>query len=307
MQTDFLCQRTACVALVALTLLASNSTAFAQASAPTFLQPTQYGGPQQSGGQPYRPGQSWQRVQFPDGSGSIAVPPGWRISSAQRSTVEMHGPRGDGVAIGVTFSVGPAQFVTPVGFTGPYLPPVEAFAWVSEVMAKRNGGATQTRVTEVQQTPPLTQGGRAVYLLADQMTQGRHYRALALVNTANLSNGFWQYYMTAVFAPAEVFAQSLPMMLEIWHSWNLSQGEMSRRTATAIATMKETNAIMQQTAEGRRTTQWHQELTGMTLQGRWVIEDTQTGQRISVTVAEMNSLFQTFPGRYRQLGAQEMR
>ena len=43
----------------------------------------------------------------------------------------------------------------------------------------------------------------------------------------------------------------------------------------------------------------HQHLTGMTLQGRWVIEDTTTGQRMELSEQEINSLFERFPGRYR--------
>jgi hypothetical protein len=35
----------------------------------------------------------------------------------------------------------------------------------------------------------------------------------------------------------------------------------------------------------------------MTLQGRWVIEDTTTGMELSQQ--EINSLFERFPGRYR--------
>jgi len=37
----------------------------------------------------------------------------------------------------------------------------------------------------------------------------------------------------------------------------------------------------------------------MTLQGRWVIEDTTTGQRMERSQQEINSLLETFPGRYR--------
>jgi hypothetical protein len=41
---------------------------------------------QQPGSPSYRPGQSWPRTQFPDGSGSIALPPGWRLNSARQAT-----------------------------------------------------------------------------------------------------------------------------------------------------------------------------------------------------------------------------
>ena len=41
-------------------------------------------------------------------------------------------------------------------------------------------------------------------------------------------------------APAEAFATALPQMTEIWQSWSISQGEMSRRTAQAMLNMQET-------------------------------------------------------------------
>ena len=127
------------------------------------------------------------------------------------------------------------------------------------------------------------------------------------MNTANLGNGSWQYYMTLLTAPAEIFPGALPVMTEIWQSWSISQGEMNRRTAIAMLTMPETNRIMQSTAEGRRTTQWHQSLTGMTLQGRWVLEDTRTGQRIEITSQEMNHIFERYPGRYRVIPSSQLR
>jgi hypothetical protein len=256
---------------------------------------------------PYQPGQAWQRVQFPDGSGSIALPPGWRINSAQQAAAELQGAHGEAVAVGITMAVGPAQFSQPGTFAGPYLMPPDAFSWVSEVIARRGGSSAQTRIVEGVPTQPLTQNGRSAYLLADQMNRGRHYRSFALVNTANLGNGYWQYYMTLLTAPAEIFPNALPLMTEIWQSWSISQGEMNRRTALAMLTMQETNRIMQATAEGRRTTQWHQHLTGMTLQGRWVVEDTLTGQRIEMTSHEMNQLFERYPGRYRVIPASELR
>jgi len=237
---------------------------------------------QNQGSSPSRPSQSWPRAQFRDGSGSIALPTGWRLNSAQQASAEVQGPRGEAVAVGITMAIGPAQFSQPGGLAGPYMLPPEAFAWVSEVVARRGGYSAQTRIVEGVPTPPLTQNGRAAYLLADQMNHGRAYRSFALVNTAALGNGYWQ-------------------------SWSISQGEMNRRTAQAMLTMQETNRIMQSTAEGRRTTQWHQSLTGMTLQGRWVIEDTTTGQRTELSSQEMNSLFERFPGRYRVVPSSQLK
>ena len=197
--------------------------------------------------------------------------------------------------------IGPPQFSSPGSLAAPYMPPAEAYVWVSEVVAGRTGGSAQARIVEMVPTPPLTQNARAAYLLADQLAQGRRYRSFALVNTAPLGNGCWQYYMTLLTAPVEIFPPALPLMTEVWQSWSISQGEMNRRTAQAMLTMQET------TAEGRRTTEWHQRLTGMTLQGRWVIEDTTTGQRMERSQQEINALFERFPGRYHVVPSDQLK
>src|SRR5580765_7148957 len=146
------------VAPLALALLAAASSALAQQPGP-----------------PARPGQSWPRTQFPDGSGSIAMPPGWRLNSARQAAAELQGPRGEAVAVGITMPIGPPQFASPGSLAAPYMPPAEAYAWVSEVVARRTGGSAQARIVEMVPTPPLTQNARATYLLADQLTQGRRY------------------------------------------------------------------------------------------------------------------------------------
>ena len=82
---------------------------------------------QQPGSPPYRPGQSWPRTQFSDGSGSIALPPGWRVNSARQAAAELQGPRGEAVAVGITMPIGPPQFSSPGALAAPYMPPAEAY------------------------------------------------------------------------------------------------------------------------------------------------------------------------------------
>ena len=85
------------------------------------------GAPAQQPGSPaYRPGQSWPRTQFPDGSGSIALPPGWRLNSARPAAAELQGPRGEAVAVGITMPIGPPQFSTPSSLAAPYMPPADS-------------------------------------------------------------------------------------------------------------------------------------------------------------------------------------
>jgi hypothetical protein len=190
----------------------SGSLARAMALAIVCVLAAVPGAAQQPGAPSYRPGQSWPRTQFPDGSGSIALPPGWRLNSARHAAAELQGPRGEAVAVGITMPIGPPQFSAPGSLASPYMAPAEAYAWVSEVVARRSGGSAQARIVERVPTAPLSQNAQAAYLLADQVTQGRHYRSFALVNIAMLGNGYWQYYTTLLTAPAEIFRQALPLM-----------------------------------------------------------------------------------------------
>ena len=90
---------------------------------------------QPPGSPPSRAGQSWPRTQFPDGSGRIAMPPGWRLTSARQAAAALQGPRGEAVAVGITMPIGPPQFSSPGSLAAPYMPPAEAYVWVSEVVA----------------------------------------------------------------------------------------------------------------------------------------------------------------------------
>ncbi len=250
---------------------------------------------------------NWQKIMFQDGSGSISIPQGWRINSAQNTSAELQGPKGEAVAVGITMPIGPPQFAMPGVLAAPYMFPADAYIYISEFTANKNGQSANVRIIELNNTQALTQYGRAAYLLADQTTLGQKYRSFALVNTADLGNGYWQFYMTLLTAPANVFADAFPTMIKIWESWSMSQGEMSRRTAKAIQTMKETNEIMQSTAEGRRTNEWHQKLTGMTLQGNWVIENNNTKERRQVTSEQLNKIMEAEPGVWRSLSASEIK
>ncbi|MFZ1288554.1 MAG: hypothetical protein WAR79_00570 [Melioribacteraceae bacterium] len=250
---------------------------------------------------------NWQKIGFPDGSGSISIPSGWRLNSAQNTSAELQGPNGEAVAVGITMPIGPSQFAMQGVLASPYLMPADAYSFISEFIANKVGQTAQVRIIEQNVTQALTQYGNAAYLLADQITVGKQYRSFALVNTADLGNGYWQYYMTLLTAPKKEFEKALPVMIEIWESWSMSQGEMNRRTAQALQTMKETNQIMQSTAEGRRTSEWHQKLTGMTLQGHWIIENNNTKERREVTMEQMNSIMEAEPGVWRTLSSFEIK
>ena len=249
---------------------------------------------------------NWPRTAFPDGSGSIALPPRWTLSSAQRASAEVSGPLGEAIATGVSLPMVPAQFAQPGMLASAYLQPPEAFAFVMQVTGHRIGtGARVTRIVSANPIAPLTQGGNAAVLYAELVVRNRPYRAFALVNTAPLQGGYWQYYMTLLMAPVEAFEYSLPIMVDIWQSWGISQGEMNRRFAQALATVRETDQIMRGASEAMRAPERHNEMTRDVLGGEWVVEDRNSGKREKIDMREANLRFEREPGRWRMLSASE--
>lgn len=245
----------------------------------------------------------WQRVNFPDGSGSVEVPAGWRVT-ASRGIADIAGPNGEIAVLGFSAPVVPMQVPGHIG--GPYQGPANAFAMVADVYSRRSGYPRVSQFTAVQPTAPLTQNAQAAFVSANMVSsQGRNYKGFALVNTALLSGGYWQYYHTALLAPAESWQASLPTLIKIWQRWAISDAEMSRRLQQAISTNNEITAIMAGTVNARKPNPQHARVNGTYYAGRWIVEDTHTGQRYEVTFDEMNKMMAANPGRYRALRAAE--
>jgi hypothetical protein len=116
-----------------------------------------------------RNGRSRSSRDHPDGKAAIGVPPGWRISGWGNGAVDVAGPQGQMVDVGIYLPI----FSAPT-YGGPipgavYLPliadPAQAVRAVSEVqgrqaMARGGQGFTDIQVVEGVATPPPTGSGR---------------------------------------------------------------------------------------------------------------------------------------------------
>ncbi len=105
-------------------------------------------------------------------------------------------------------------------------------------------------------------------------------RSLALVSVAPIDSENWIYYMSAVTAPEQLFAEQLPVMMQMWSSWGISQALVMERMQNAMRSMRETTAILQgvndnmRRAGERGNLAWSQTIRGVT-----TIENTATGAR----------------------------
>jgi hypothetical protein len=215
--------------------------------------------PVPGGGPPQRP-VALQQQTTPDGKAAIGVPPGWRISGYANGAVDVAGPQGQLVDVGIYLPI----FSAPT-YGGPvpgavYLPfiadPATAVRAVSEAqsrqaVAKGGAGVTDIEVLERVPTPPPTGAGQAAYLFVRSRVGGRPHLHFALVNTAPIDQRSWAYYYSTVAAPDGVFQRDFALMLSVWRSWSLNQQMLRDRMQDAASKMRQTGEILRSAARGQ--------------------------------------------------------
>ena len=201
-----------------------------------------------------------QQQTTPDGKAAIGVPPGWRITGWGNGAVDVAGPQGQMVDVGIYLPI----MVQPT-LVGPvagaiYLPyiadPAQAVRPVSEALSRQavaggGQGTTDVQVLERYSTPPPMGAGQAAYVFARSRVGGQPYYHFALVNTAPIDAGSWAYYYSTVAAPDGVFQRDFALMLAVWRSWSLNQQMLRDRLQDAAEKMRQTGEILRSVARGQ--------------------------------------------------------
>lgn len=177
--------------------------------------------------------QTLQRTPFEDGTGSIGLPPGWRIGSVYRGQVYCVGPNDAGVNLGYTWEIlHPGTSVSdprhPLARTG------DIITALREVLYKR--GRAILRSVHGAPAPQAFRGVPAYYLLYELERNGRIVTAFGYFTTltyGGMAPG-WGLYSSGVWAPREQFQQTLPTMLQMWNSWRPNGQAPSEGSSSAI-------------------------------------------------------------------------
>jgi hypothetical protein len=204
---------------------------------------------------------------YPDGTGSIQLPEGWK-TSAQTCIrgVQIQGPADQLITLGQNYTVfTPDSFsvqlqtqydaecrkmgVTPPKpmerLVAPYTGPVDALKNLVpqfSQMSQRRGGPVIT-LDKILEPPkpakndfPNGQAARLYYAVT-RTTGGvpTHYRAQAWIETWGATKDGWCMYCTELAAPDATFDQDLPVMTAIVYSQKLNTQAVQRATNEAIA------------------------------------------------------------------------
>ena len=188
----------------------------------------------------------WEDARLPDGSGTMKLPTGWRITGAANGAADVVGPAGQALELGLAYPVTtpeamrafqqqqiavgirPSPPSVPVApYPADAVKAVEIMAPILSKAAEAAGAAPVSidKIIESAPTTPLPGGSAAfVHVLANigKGDAAVRYHSLGVVSIAPTGPGQWLYYTSYVTAPETTFARDLPTMMQIWASWKVS-------------------------------------------------------------------------------------
>lgn len=224
--------------------------------------PTTYGSERSSAPSPAG---GWTQLVSPDGSATLALPANWRIAGGAKGAVGVEGPSNEQVVLGLQSFVTPNQ--------APYMGPEQALAWFMRTHGVQLLGIQQH---EAQQA----RSGQAELVIGESELQGRKYKFVARVTTAQIGMGNWMLQVSSMGAPVEQFDADFPTMQKIWNSWNLDPNYVRNAFQTA-ATMNQQTATMMANGAMARFNGWKpfNESFDQTLRGVSTVENQTMGTR----------------------------
>lgn len=207
---------------------------------------------------PPQPQQPPQQVVFRDGSGSLMLPPGWRITDSFEGAANVVGPDGSSLDVGQHAVVMDPRYV-------PYIPPgalagyccdpgaalASLFQYWNEGDARLGNSVRRDfgHVIEAVQVPSPSPnvGGQWALIHFEWQRNGNPQQAVALIGAVPLG-GNWGLYSSIASAPRDVFKDSLWTLMQIWQSYYVSEQLVAKRLAGAVESLKEAGKIY---AEGQ--------------------------------------------------------
>lgn len=160
--------------------------------------------------------------EFPDGTGTIGLPSGWKIDGSYRGTVYCNGPSGEKAVMGMAFVIGrpdhPANN-TGVPYNGPMGRDGDLAGALRAVLEK--GGSRLIRLRS-REAPSPAPGVPAAYFLYELESKGKRSVVLGYFSAImddDQTLPYWQLYSSAVLAPKATFMKELPALMAIWSSY----------------------------------------------------------------------------------------
>jgi hypothetical protein len=238
---------------------------------------------------------NWQVVRYPDGSGQIQLPEGWRITGAHKGMVSASGPHGE-IAHGIwtqimtragaasIYASGLAPGTLPIPVADPTDPVVVLqVKWAHVAAQMRQQGHPVTRITRIIEAAPrpVPQGLSSVTMIDFEYEyNGLMYRNISQLILGTLAmDGSYLYYESSEASRSECFGQNLPTLIRISDSAQTAGHVVRERLENAMNSLRQAGEIYRQTIQNRNRAQdrMHADWTEA-FRGTRIVEDTRTGR-----------------------------
>ena len=246
---------------------------------------------------------TWQTVGYPDGSGQLQLPSGWKVTGAHKGMVEAAGPHGAIYSAVWTTAVTPAGAAhiarSAPGFAPstvyPVAEPTDPIVvlrakWATSAAQREREGKPAMRLTRILEAAPqpVAPGLASVTLLVLEFEYERAlYRGLAqLILGPPSMDGTYLYYESLGSTRTECFAQHLPTLVRILDSARTAGHVLRERIQGAAQSLREARDIWWQTTQDRSRAQDQMNANWTeAFRGTRIVEDTRTGRWQDVDLA----------------------
>jgi hypothetical protein len=245
----------------------------------------------------------WQTVGYPDGSGQLQLPSGWKVTGAHKGMVTAKGPHGaiySALWETAVTSAGAAHMArllpgfdpTANNTVAEPTDPIVVFRakWEKNAAQMRRQGKPAMQLTRIlEATPqPVAPGLSSVTLLVLEFEYERAlYRGLAqlILGTVNM-DGTYLYYESMGNTRTECFAPHLPTLVRILDSAQTAGHVLRERIQAAAQSLREARDIWWQTTQDRSRAQDRMNANWTeAFRGTRIVEDTRSGRWHDVDLA----------------------
>jgi hypothetical protein len=250
------------------------------------------GGPQ--GGCPPPP-VNWQVIPYPDGSGQIQLPEGWKITGAHKGMVEASGPQGSiahGIWIQMMTRAGAASFyasgLAPGSLVNPVADPTDPVAvlqvkWAHHAAQMQQQGRPAPRITRIIEAAPRPVAqGLSSFTMIDLECEFKgvlHRNISQLILGSVAMDGSYLYYESNEASRSECFGQNLPTLIRISDSAQTAGHVVRERLENAMNSLRQAGEIYRQTIQNRNQAQDRSNANWTeAFRGTRIVEDTRTGR-----------------------------
>lgn len=196
--------------------------------------------------------------QFPDRSGTVGLPEGWQIAFASKGAVDITGPQGQSLSLGVASQVlipkgtvvGPTPGPVGMLLVAPMAKPAEALEamvpQINSIARQVNRAVPTVRFGKViEQAPVEFPGGKGAFVHYMVFVDDVPHDALSLIGVSPLTPDSWMFYQSTATAPSRRFTQDLPLMVRIWQTWQIDQRTLDERMEKARDALDEITEIIE--------------------------------------------------------------